>query len=153
VVDSDWSNEFAVLIILIVFAAFLFGVSLGLLFKIGGCSGGTDFFASYISLKRNYSIVNLVRFFNIGMSVFVTVLDNVFKINPITKETGLINFFFQTPLYLLTVFFIFLSGAFANYVFPKFKFVTVFLLIRDSEKLRQRLYQNKVWKYSYGGNF
>lgn len=151
--DGNWGNEFAVLIIFIVFAAFLFGVSLGLLFKVGGCSGGTDFFATYISLKRNYSIVNVVRFFNIVLSFVVTFLDNYFGMNNFVVHKTIQGFFFQTPLYLLTLFFIFLSGSFTNYIFPKFKFVTVFLITRENEKLRQHLYQNSNRKYIYGGNF
>ncbi|VEU59100.1 Uncharacterized BCR, YitT family COG1284 [Mesomycoplasma neurolyticum] len=114
----------------------IIGLSLGIAWKNGATSGGSDFFTYYYSTKKKRSIGRVIIIFNLNVFIFsfiILILFTNFKIG----NTKIIHFFgvqaFSTILY------IFISSYFINIIYPKYKKVEIDIYTTNNP--------NKILKY------
>lgn len=120
------------------------GAGLGLLFKTGGSSGGMDFISTYISMKRKYSIANIIKNTNIIIVIIAVFLDGT-----ILHKRNIVDNYFSDPYFFATIFYIYISSLVMNRVYPKFMMMTVFIISTEIEDIRKYIYANN---YLRGGN-
>ncbi|MBE4703864.1 YitT family protein [Spiroplasma platyhelix] len=142
VINAD--NKLALIFIFAGMAGLIFGAGLGLLFKAGGSSGGMDFISTYISMKRKYSIANIIKNTNIIIVVIVIFIDGV-----IMHKQNVADTYFSDPLFFATIFYIYVSSFIMNRVYPKYMMMTIFIISTEIEKIREYIYANN---YLRGGN-
>jgi uncharacterized membrane-anchored protein YitT (DUF2179 family) len=119
------------------------------MYKIGGSSGGTDFIASFISLRRNYSISKLLRVFNILLVLIAIFLDKIlFRGKPISFDS-LFNVYLNNLSVIFTIFFISVTGFVMNRIYPRFLLITLFIVTKRDYLLKDKIYEKN---YQYGGN-
>lgn len=122
----------------------IYGTGIGLLFKAGGSSGGTDFISTYISMKRKYSIATIIRNTNILIVISVLIIDGHF-----IKGTGFFKNILETPYFIATIVYIYVSAFIMNRVYPKYMLMTVFIISNELDQIRNDIYRNN---YLRGGN-
>lgn len=120
------------------------GAGLGLLFKSGGSSGGMDFISTYISMKRKYSIANIIKNTNIIIVVIAVFLDGA-----ILHHRNVVKVYFSDPYFFATIFYIYIGSLVLNRVYPKFMMMTIFIISTEIEDIRKYIYSNN---YLRGGN-
>jgi uncharacterized membrane-anchored protein YitT (DUF2179 family) len=134
------------------FASLIYGTGLGLLYKTGGSSGGTDFIASYISLKKNYSIASLLRSINIVLLLLTILFEQIYSKS---NDSGnaftwkIFSVYFKETNVIFTLFFSIMCTFFVNWTYPKFMLVTVFIICEEINLLKAKFYDQK---YKQGGN-
>ncbi|MDQ7982707.1 MAG: YitT family protein [Spiroplasma sp.] len=120
------------------------GTGLGLLFKTGGSSGGMDFISTYISIKRKYSVANIIKNTNIVIVIIAVFLDGT-----ILHKRSVPDNYFSDPYFFATIFYIYVTSLVMNRVYPKFMMMTVFIISTEIEEIRKYIYANN---YLRGGN-
>lgn len=146
-VFSTVINDNNVLAQAFIFAALgglIFGAGLGLLFLSDGSSGGMDFISTYISMKRKYSIANIIKNTNIIIVVIVVFIDGV-----VLHKRNIADTYFSDPYFFATICYIYISSFTMNRVYPKYMMMTVFIISTEIEKIREYIYANN---YLRGGN-
>lgn len=138
------NNELALTFIFAAMAGLVFGAGLGLLFKAGGSSGGMDFISTYISMKRKYSIANIIKNTNIVIVVLVVFIDGV-----VLHKKNVIDTYFKDAYFFATIFYLYISAFTMNRVYPKYMMMTIFIISAEIEKVREYIYANN---YLRGGN-
>lgn len=137
-------NTLAKVFIFAALGGLIYGSGLGLLFKAGGSSGGMDFISTYISMKRKYSIANIIKNTNIMIVVIVIFIDGV-----IMHHHNVADTYFSDPYFFATICYIYISSFIMNRVYPKYMMMTVFIISTEIEKIREYIYSNN---YLRGGN-
>lgn len=122
----------------------IYGAGIGILFKTGGSSGGMDFISTYISMKRKYSIANIIRNTNIIIVVIVLIVDG-----SSLQKTSLIDNFLGKPYFMSTLVYIYVAAFIMNRVYPKYMLMSVFIISNELEQIRNDIYRNN---YLRGGN-
>lgn len=120
------------------------GAGLGLLFKSGGSSGGMDFISTYISMKRKYSVANIIKNTNIIIVVIAVFLDGT-----VLHNRNFIDNYFGDQFFFATIVYIYIGSLVMNRVYPKFMMMTVFIISTEIEDIRKYIYSNN---YLRGGN-
>lgn len=144
--ENNKGGEVFQLFFLTFLSSLFYGCSYGFLFRNNASSGGTDFFAFYISLRKHYSIARLVSIFNIIIA-FIAVLITNFFINE--KDSNIVNQIFKEPTLLATVCFIFGNSFVTDLVYPKFKMVTVFLISNEKDIALEKTKFYKKEKFTH----
>lgn len=142
-IDSE-KNQLALIFVFAGLGALLYGVGLGLLFKAGGSSGGMDYISTYISMKRKYSIANVIKNTNIIIVVIAIFVDGV-----ILHKKNVADTYFGEAFFFATIFYIYISSFIMNRVYPKYMMMTIFIISTEIEKIREYIYANN---YLRGGN-
>ncbi|MCL8209800.1 YitT family protein [Spiroplasma attinicola] len=138
--DTDLSKTF----IFAILGGLINGAGLGLLFKSGGSSGGMDFISTYISMKRKYSVANIIKNTNIIIVVIAVFLDGT-----VLHNRNFIDNYFGDQFFFATIVYIYIGSLVMNRVYPKFMMMTVFIISTEIEDIRKYIYSNN---YLRGGN-
>lgn len=144
IAEDNPGNWLAIIFIFAGMGGMIFGAGLGLLFKSGGSSGGMDFISTYISMKRKYSIANIIKNTNIIIVVIVIFIDGV-----IMHKQSLPDTYLGDAYFFATIFYIYTSSFIMNRVYPKYMMMTIFIISTEIEKIREYIYANN---YLRGGN-
>lgn len=142
VINSN--NILAISFIFAIVGGLIYGVGLGILFKTGGSSGGMDFISTYISMKRKYSIANIIKNTNIIIVVIAVFIDGV-----LLHHKNVADNYFGDPYFLATIVYIYIGSFVMNRVYPKYMMITVFIISKEIENIRNIIYSNN---YLRGGN-
>lgn len=137
-------NKLAQVFIFAALGGLIYGAGLGLLFKAGGSSGGMDFISTYISMKRKYSIANIIKNTNIIIVVIVIFVDG-----SLMHHKNVVDTYFSDPYFFSTIFYIYISSFIMNRVYPKYMMMTIIIISNEIEKIREHIYANN---YLRGGN-
>lgn len=138
--NTDLSKTF----IFAILGGLINGVGLGLLFKSGGSSGGMDFISTYISMKRKYSIANIIKNTNIIIVIIAVFLDGT-----VLHNKNFVDNYFGNQYFFATIVYIYISSLVMNRIYPKFMMMTVFIISTEIEDIRKYIYSNN---YLRGGN-
>lgn len=122
----------------------IYGAGLGLLFKSGGSSGGMDFISTYISIKKRYSIANIIKNTNIIIVIIVIFIDGI-----LMHKYSLADTYFSDPYFFATICYIYISSFIMNRVYPRYMMMSIFIISTEIEKIREYIYSNN---YLRGGN-
>ncbi|MBN3534561.1 YitT family protein [Mycoplasma procyoni] len=127
-----------------VIGAILIGVSIGLAWKFGGSTGGTDIISYYYSTKKKKSI---------GKFMFIISLIIAFSSLLIFGILG--HFDIGGKIYRVlgiqvvsTMIYIFLTSIVVNWIFPKYKKVSISFYTAEPEKIVAHLKNMRYW-HSY----
>ncbi|MGL5268532.1 MAG: YitT family protein [Spiroplasma sp.] len=137
-------NKLAKVFIFAALGGLIYGAGLGLLFKVGGSSGGMDFLSTYISIKRKYSIANIIKNTNIIIVIIVIFIDGF-----LMHKKNIADTYFGDSYFFATIFYIYISSFIMNRVYPKYMMLTVIIISTEIEKIREHIYANN---YLRGGN-
>lgn len=138
------NNEVAISFIFAIVGGLINGVGLGILFKTGGSSGGMDFISTYISIKRRYSIANIIKNTNIIIVVIAVFIDGV-----VLHHKNVADNYFGDAYFLATIVYIYIGSFVMNRVYPKYMMITIFIISKEIENIRKIIYANN---YLRGGN-
>ncbi len=138
--DTDLSKTF----IFAILGGLINGVGLGLLFKSGGSSGGMDFISTYISMKRKYSVANIIKNTNIIIVIIAVFLDGT-----VLHHKNFVDNYFGDQYFFATIVYIYIGSLVMNRIYPKFMMMTVFIISTEIEDIRKYIYSNN---YLRGGN-
>ncbi|MGZ9454152.1 YitT family protein [Mycoplasma sp. AC157] len=123
----------------------LIGVSIGLAWKFGGSSGGTDFISYYYSTKKRKPIGKIL--FSISISIAFVSLVLFGTLGYFNIGEGKIHKILGIQV-VSTIMYIFLTSMIVNLIYPKYKKVELTFHTSEPEKILAHLKVMKYW-HSY----
>ncbi|AFX74646.1 hypothetical protein MOS_744 [Mesomycoplasma hyorhinis SK76] len=116
------------------------GYGIGLGWKFGGSTGGTDFITNYISGKYKKSIGKMSFILSISFAVFSIVIISLMKHY---------NFNYGDPFTFLqiigTFIYLLITTTFLNKIYPKYKKMMLTIYTTHAEKIFKYLKETKYW--------
>lgn len=129
-----------------IMGASLMGIGIGIAWKFGGSTGGTDIISYYFSTKKKKPIGKFMMIISIIISFASLTIFGLLGHFDITEQ-GSINELLGIQV-MATILYILLSASIVNKIYPKYKKVNITIYTSIPQEVMQHLSDIKYW-HSY----
>ncbi|WP_462218200.1 YitT family protein [Mycoplasmoides genitalium] len=143
--DTSQGNVIISTFIYAAIYGFYNGISVSLLYILGGSAGGADFLTQYYARKKNRSVGSILFYVN-SFILIIAILIGSFvagslllqDVNNYRDSAWEVSLFFS-PNLIATFFSILLTGTVVSYLFPRYNFAEIKVFTDKLEEVRKAL--------------
>ncbi|UWD34115.1 YitT family protein [Mesomycoplasma molare] len=128
-----------------VFGSVLIGTSIGISWKFGGSTGGTDFISYYYSTKKRKPIGKILFIISISIALFSLITFG--SLGHFNIGEGRIYRILGIQV-ISTILYIFITSIIVNLIYPKYKKVAITIYCSEPQKIMNHLKEINYW-HSY----